>query len=265
MIVPPVTTATSFPSSGSGVSWRGVHLVVFMRTAYGAPGGPQRACPAGPGRGWFLPRLSDSADTVTASPPGCSSTHPSAPLVSCRQIEVRGGSFLQDLRTRVEHLSRDPRRVRHLLRDGVHRRAEPDHPRQRERTSSVTAWPMAQLVTATALTAAVTTLLMGVIGNVPIALAAGLGVNTHRRAPARAQDELAGRDGDGGDRRLSRSCCWWSPDCAERVMSAVPLGLRRAIAIGIGLFIILIGARRLRFRDPDPGRRANHRSAPARR
>ena len=35
-----------------------------------------------------------------------------------------------------------------------------------------------QLVTATALTAAFTTLLMGVIGNVPIALAAGLGVNT---------------------------------------------------------------------------------------
>ncbi len=35
-----------------------------------------------------------------------------------------------------------------------------------------------QLVTATALTAAFTTLLMGVIGNVPIALAAGLGVNS---------------------------------------------------------------------------------------
>ncbi len=35
-----------------------------------------------------------------------------------------------------------------------------------------------QLVTATVLTAAFTTLLMGVIGNVPIALAAGLGVNT---------------------------------------------------------------------------------------
>ena len=35
-----------------------------------------------------------------------------------------------------------------------------------------------QLVTATAVTAAFTTLLMGVIGNVPIALAAGLGVNS---------------------------------------------------------------------------------------
>ncbi|GAA3302083.1 hypothetical protein GCM10020295_46890 [Streptomyces cinereospinus] len=35
-----------------------------------------------------------------------------------------------------------------------------------------------QLVTATALTAAFTTLLMGVVGNVPIALAAGLGVNS---------------------------------------------------------------------------------------
>lgn len=35
-----------------------------------------------------------------------------------------------------------------------------------------------QLVTATCVTAAFTTLLMGVIGNVPIALAAGLGVNS---------------------------------------------------------------------------------------
>lgn len=35
-----------------------------------------------------------------------------------------------------------------------------------------------QLVTATVVTAAFTTLLMGVIGNVPIALAAGLGVNS---------------------------------------------------------------------------------------
>lgn len=35
-----------------------------------------------------------------------------------------------------------------------------------------------QLVTATVLTAAFSTLLMGVIGNVPIALAAGLGVNS---------------------------------------------------------------------------------------
>src|SRR5689334_9826369 len=35
-----------------------------------------------------------------------------------------------------------------------------------------------QLVTATAVTAAFTTLLMGVVGNVPIALAAGLGVNS---------------------------------------------------------------------------------------
>ncbi len=35
-----------------------------------------------------------------------------------------------------------------------------------------------QLVTATVITAAFSTLLMGVIGNVPIALAAGLGVNT---------------------------------------------------------------------------------------
>ncbi len=34
-----------------------------------------------------------------------------------------------------------------------------------------------QLVTATALMAGLTTLLMGVIGNVPIALAAGLGIN----------------------------------------------------------------------------------------
>lgn len=58
-----------------------------------------------------------------------------------------------------------------------------------------------QLVTATCVTAAFTTLLMGVIGNVPIALAMRPRRQLGRRAPARPPDGLAGRDGHGRPRR----------------------------------------------------------------
>ncbi len=59
-----------------------------------------------------------------------------------------------------------------------------------------------QLVTATALTAAFTTLLMGVIGNVPIALAAGLGVNSVVALQLARAHVLAGRHGHGRPGRL---------------------------------------------------------------
>lgn len=61
-----------------------------------------------------------------------------------------------------------------------------------------------QLVTATALTAAFTTLLMGVIGNVPIALAMRPRREHRRRPPARAPHVVARRDGHGGPRGLRR-------------------------------------------------------------
>nr|WSZ96640.1 NCS2 family permease [Streptomyces sp. NBC_00857] len=97
-----------------------------------------------------------------------------------------------------------------------------------------------QLVTATVLTAAFSTLLMGVIGNVPIALAAGLGVNTVvalQLAPRMSWPDAMGMVLLAGIIVMLLV----ATGLRERVMSAVPLGLRKGIAIGIGLFIMLIG------------------------
>ncbi|WP_033220784.1 NCS2 family permease [Kitasatospora phosalacinea] len=97
-----------------------------------------------------------------------------------------------------------------------------------------------QLVTATALTAGLTTLLMGVIGNVPIGLAAGLGVNTIvalQLAPQMTWPDAMGMVVLAGVAIMLLV----ATGLRERVMNAVPLGLRKAIAIGIGLFITLVG------------------------
>lgn len=97
-----------------------------------------------------------------------------------------------------------------------------------------------QLVTATAVTAAFTTLLMGVIGNVPIALAAGLGVNTVvalQLAPRMSWPDAMGMVVLAGLIVMLLV----ATGLRERVMNAVPLGLRKGISIGIGLFIMLIG------------------------
>lgn len=97
-----------------------------------------------------------------------------------------------------------------------------------------------QLVTATVLTAAFTTLLMGVIGNVPIALAAGLGVNTVvalQLAPRMSWPDAMGMVVLAGFVVMLLV----ATGLRERVMNAVPLSLRKGIAIGIGLFIMLIG------------------------
>lgn len=97
-----------------------------------------------------------------------------------------------------------------------------------------------QLVTATVLTAAFSTLLMGVIGNVPIALAAGLGVNTVvalQLAPRMSWADAMGMVVLAGFVVMLLV----ATGLRERVMNAVPQGLRKGIAIGIGLFIMLIG------------------------
>ncbi|MFC1413868.1 NCS2 family permease [Streptacidiphilus sp. N1-12] len=97
-----------------------------------------------------------------------------------------------------------------------------------------------QLVTATVITAAFTTLLMGVIGNIPLALAAGLGTNSIvalQLAPKMSWPDAMGMVVLAGLAIMLLV----ATGLRERVMSAVPLGLRKAIAIGIGLFIALIG------------------------
>ncbi|WP_448315452.1 NCS2 family permease [Streptomyces sp. CO7] len=98
----------------------------------------------------------------------------------------------------------------------------------------------AQLVTATAISAAFATLLMGVIGNVPIALAAGLGVNTVvalQLAPRMSWADAMGMVVLAGFVVMLLV----ATGLRERVMNAVPFGIRKAIAIGIGLFVLLIG------------------------
>ncbi|NLU70960.1 NCS2 family permease [Streptomyces sp. HNM0574] len=98
----------------------------------------------------------------------------------------------------------------------------------------------AQLVTATALIAGLTTVLMGVIGNVPIALAAGLGINavvSLQLAPKMSWPDAMGMVVLAGLVLMILV----ASGLRQRVMDAIPNGLRRAIAIGIGLFICLIG------------------------
>lgn len=97
-----------------------------------------------------------------------------------------------------------------------------------------------QLVTATALMAGLTTVLMGVIGNVPIALATGLGINAVvalQLAPEMTWPDAMGMVVLAGVVLMILV----ASGLRQRVMDAIPNGLRRAIAIGIGLFISLIG------------------------
>ncbi|NYI07700.1 NCS2 family permease [Allostreptomyces psammosilenae] len=98
----------------------------------------------------------------------------------------------------------------------------------------------AQLVTATALTGGLTTLLMGLIGNVPVALATGLGVNTVvalQLAPQMTWPDAMGMVVLAGLLIILLV----ATGLRERVMNAIPAGLRKAISIGIGLFIAFIG------------------------
>ncbi|QQC92046.1 NCS2 family permease [Streptomyces alfalfae] len=96
------------------------------------------------------------------------------------------------------------------------------------------------LITATALAAAVTTLLMGFIGKVPLALAAGLsvsGVISSQVAPEMTWPQAMGM------------CVMYGvvimllvvTGLREMIMNAIPLALKHGITMGIGLFIAIIG------------------------
>jgi AGZA family xanthine/uracil permease-like MFS transporter len=107
--------------------------------------------------------------------------------------------------------------------------------------------PVGAAAAATALVAGVLTIAMGLVANVPIALAAGLGINGF------VAFFLAQPAANGG---LGLS--WQGAmgvivlegivvlllvlvGLREAIMHAVPLGLKRAIGVGIGLFILFIG------------------------
>ncbi|MCK7627536.1 NCS2 family permease [Streptomyces sp. RS10V-4] len=109
-----------------------------------------------------------------------------------------------------------------------------------------------QLVTATALMAGLGTVLMGVMGNVPIAIAAGLGINavvSLQLAPKMSWPDAMGMVVLAGLVLMILV----ASGLRQRVMDAIPGGLRRAIAIGIGLFISLVGLVDAGFvsRNPD--------------
>ncbi|THA25225.1 NCS2 family permease [Streptomyces sp. RKND-216] len=97
-----------------------------------------------------------------------------------------------------------------------------------------------QLATATALVAAVMTVIMGVGGNLPLALAAGLGLNAvvaFQVAPLMSWDDAMGLIVLEG----LLICVLVLTGLREAVMHAIPQALKQAISVGIGLFIALIG------------------------
>jgi len=97
------------------------------------------------------------------------------------------------------------------------------------------------LAAGTALVAGILTIAMGVVGNYPFALAAGLGIN------AIVAFTLTGQ---GLSPAGAMGVIVWEGlivtllvlvGFREAVMNAVPLGLKKAIGVGIGLFILIIG------------------------
>jgi len=101
--------------------------------------------------------------------------------------------------------------------------------------------PLEAAVAATALTAGLATILMGLGANMPIALAPGMGLNAFiafQVAPAAGSWQAAmGLVVLDGVIVLLMVLL----GLREAVVRAIPIDLRRAIGVGIGLFIVLIG------------------------
>lgn len=104
--------------------------------------------------------------------------------------------------------------------------------------------PFAGAVTATALGAAVMSILMGLVANRPLALASGMGIN------AVVTFSVIGFQQANVPWQVGMSVVFVEgllilalvlTGFREAVMNAIPLNLKRAIGVGIGLFITLIG------------------------
>ena len=109
-----------------------------------------------------------------------------------------------------------------------------------------------QVTTATAFAAAATTLVMGVLGNVPLALAAGLSVSAvlaFQVAPEMTWPNAFGM------------CVIYGvviillvvTGLRRLIMEAIPLAMKHAITMGIGLFVTLIGLVQAGFVTSMPG------------
>ncbi|MCP2261764.1 putative MFS transporter, AGZA family, xanthine/uracil permease [Streptoalloteichus tenebrarius] len=112
-----------------------------------------------------------------------------------------------------------------------------------------------QVTTATALAAAVMTVLMGLVGNAPLAVAAGLGVNgvvAFQMAPTMTWPQAFGLVVVEGVCIVLMAVS----GVRERVINAIPAPLKTAITVGIGLYIALVGLVSAGFvtRTPDAAR-----------
>jgi AGZA family xanthine/uracil permease-like MFS transporter len=100
--------------------------------------------------------------------------------------------------------------------------------------------PMSAGITSTCIGAAVMTILMGLVANRPIALASGMGVNAivaYTLAPiAGWQAAMAVIFVEGAVILLLVVC-----GLREAIMEAIPVALRHAISVGLGIFIAMIG------------------------
>jgi AGZA family xanthine/uracil permease-like MFS transporter len=102
--------------------------------------------------------------------------------------------------------------------------------------------PFAQVLTVTALAAGVMTILMGVVANYPFALAAGLGLNAFVAFTLVVADGLTFPQAMGvivAEGVLITILVL--TNVREMILNAIPMDLKRAIGIGIGAFIALIG------------------------
>ena len=99
---------------------------------------------------------------------------------------------------------------------------------------------LGELTTSTALVAAVMTLAMGAIGRYPIAIAAGLGLNGVVAFQLASRMSWPAAMGIVVIEGLVISALVLL-GFRERVFDAVPLALKQAISVGIGLFIAFIG------------------------
>lgn len=102
--------------------------------------------------------------------------------------------------------------------------------------------PMVAAVTATCLGAGIMTILMGLFANRPLACASGMGVNA---VVAFTLTALAGGDWHAANAVifLEGAAILLLVLCGlrEAIMDAIPVSLRHAISVGLGLFIAMIG------------------------
>ncbi|WP_214326764.1 NCS2 family permease [Nonomuraea sediminis] len=111
---------------------------------------------------------------------------------------------------------------------------------------------IAQLTTSTALAAAVSTLLMAFVGNAPFALAAGLGLNAvvaYQAAPFMTWAQAMGLVVLEGFVIIVLAVT----GLRTLIMNSIPLALKHAISVGIGMFITLIGLVDAGFVTPGKG------------